>query len=129
MILGQKQLRPCQTDERSATVERMELTKSSRKGRRSLLNSYRGSCCLFFRGTIAGGSLTGNVLPQCIQSTIGLGSCTFHVFRLLANHCSATFSGAHKIEIRRAPRAPDSHNQPIQFAIQRSFARLKQHRQ
>ena len=39
MILGQKQLRPCQTDERSATVERMELTKSSRKGRRSLRNS------------------------------------------------------------------------------------------
>ena len=47
-ISGQKQLSPCQIRERAATVERMVLTKSSRKGRQSLRNYSRRKLLLIF---------------------------------------------------------------------------------
>ena len=40
MISGQKQLRSCPTGERAATVERMVLTRSSRKQRHFLRNVF-----------------------------------------------------------------------------------------
>ena len=47
-ISGQKQLSPCPIGERAATVEKMVLTKSSRKRRQSLHNSLRKKLLLIF---------------------------------------------------------------------------------
>ena len=47
-IPGQKQLSPCPTGERAATVERMVLTRSSKKRRQSLRNSLRRKLLLIF---------------------------------------------------------------------------------
>ena len=49
-ISGQKQLSPCPTGERAATVHRMVLTRSSRKRRQSLRNSIRRKLLFIFSG-------------------------------------------------------------------------------
>ena len=47
-ILGQKQLKPRPTGERAATVEKMELIKSSRKRRQSLRISFQRKLLFIF---------------------------------------------------------------------------------
>ena len=48
MISGQKQLSSCPTGERAATVEKMLLTRSSKKRRQSLRNSFQSKLLFIF---------------------------------------------------------------------------------
>ena len=129
MILGQKQLNICRTGERAATVERMVLTRSSRKRQQSLQNSFWRKLVLFSQGTITDGSLPGNAFLPWLQSTNNSGACTPPTSQWRAIGCFISLFAADNTEIGKAPQMLNSHNWHAQCSIQWSCVQLKQHRQ
>ena len=118
VISRQKQLIPYPTRERAATVQRIVLTRSSRKRRQSCRNYFVGSCRLFFRGTITDGSLPGNAPLRWLQNTNDSGACTPPIPQRRANRYFAYLFATDKTQTGRAPQMPDSHIRHAQSPVQ-----------
>ena len=129
MISGQKQLSPCPTGERASTVERMVLTRFSRKRRQSLRNFFRRRLLFSSRKMTTNGSLPGNAPPQWLQNTIDLGACTLPTSRWLANRYFVWPSAAYNTQTGRTRQTSHSHNRHAQSPVQGSCVQLKQQRQ
>ena len=116
-ISGQKQLRPWPIGERAATVERMVLTRSSRKRQQSLRNSLRRKLLLIFQVMITDGSLPGNAPQELTQNTNDLEACTLPTFQSRANHYSASPSARDITQSARVHRMPGSRSQSAQSSV------------
>ena len=94
----QKELRPCPTGERAATVEILKEATTVY----GII--FGGSCCLNFQGTTTDGYLPRNALLRSPQSTKDSGSFTPPTSQWRANRYSVSLLVANKTQIGRAPK-------------------------
>ena len=116
-ISGQKQLSPCPTGERAATLERMVLSRSSRKRRQSLRNSFCRKLLFIFSRDDNRRVPSKKCSSAFPQSTNDSAACTPLTSLSRANRYSVSLSVTSNTQIGRAPRMPNSHNQHAQSPI------------
>ena len=130
-ISVQKQLSPCPTGERAATLERMVLTRSSRKRRLSLRNFFRRKL-LFIPSRndsrrVPSKKNSSAIVPK--HEWFHSGACTPPTSEWPANRYSASLFVANSTQIGSAPRTPYSHNRHAQSPMRWNCVQLNQHRQ
>ena len=128
-ISGQKQLSPCPIGERAATVERMVLTKSSRKRPQSLRNSLRRKLLLIFsrddNRRVPSKKCSSAIAPK--HEWFGSMYASTSLSR--ANHYSASPFATNSTRIARVHRMPNNRSQHAQSPIRWNCVQLKWHRQ
>ena len=128
-ISGQKQLSPCPKGERAATVERMVLTKSSRKRRQSLRNSLRRKVLLIFsrddNRRVPSRKCSSAIAPKHEW----FGSMYASHFSITGKSLLLSPSVTSNTQSARVHRRPNTRSQRAQSPIRWSCVQLKQHRQ